>query len=223
MSHTLRTEDADIKRAVEAELSWLPSVDSNHIGVAVNDGAVTLTGQVDSYPQKILAGKAALRVRGVTAIAQEIQVHGPWSKVDDTDIAREATEELQRAVNVPATVKAAVTQHMITLSGEVEWNFQRDAAVRAVRHLKGVTNIANAVTIRPTVLASGVKASITAALLRNAEFEGKHITVTTDLTGHVTLEGNVRSWAERRQVEKVSWSAPGVTAITNKLTVLVQY
>ncbi|MET3808623.1 osmotically-inducible protein OsmY [Nakamurella sp. UYEF19] len=219
MTQTLKRTDAEIKKNMEDELSWLTSVNSNHIGVSVDDGAVTLTGHVESYPQKLLAGKAALRVRGVTAIAQDVEVHSSWSSTKDTDIAREAGESLDRSVTVPDTVKASVHNHIVTLTGQVSWRFEREAAVRAVHYLKGVLDVINGITIRPTVSAAGVKEKIQAALLRNAQFEGKFITVTTEPSGHVTLNGNVRSFAERRQVEEVSWSAPGVSRITNNLQV----
>jgi osmotically-inducible protein OsmY len=219
MTHTMKRADADLKQNVEDELSWLPSVNSNHIGVSVDDGAVTLTGHVQTYPQKVLAGKAALRVRGVTAIAQEIEVHSTWSSTNDTDIAREAGEALDRSVTVPDEVTASVHNHVVTLAGEVKWRFERQDAVRAVHYLKGVVDVVDGITLRPTVSAAGVKETIQAALLRNAQFEGKFITVTTEPNGHITLAGNVRSWAERRQAEQVSWSAPGVSRITNNLKV----
>lgn len=219
MTQTPRRTDADLKQSVEDELSWLPSVNSNHIGVSVDDGAVTLTGHVESYPQKMLAGKAALRVRGVTAIAQEVEVHSSWSSANDTDIAREAGEALGRSVTVPNTVTASVHSHIVTLAGEVKWRFEREDAFRAVHYLKGVVDVINQIVIKPAVSAAGVKEKIQAALLRNAQLEGKFITVTTEPSGHITLNGNVRSWSERREAERVSWSAPGVSRITNNLKV----
>lgn len=219
MTQTMKRTDAELKSYVEEELSWLPSVNSSHIGVAVDDGAVTLTGHVESYPQKAQAAKAALLVRGITAIAQEIDVHSRWSSTTDTDIAREAGEALDRSVTVPDVVTASVHHHTVTLAGEVQWRFERENAARAIRYLKGVTDVINAITVKPTVSPVDVKAKIEAALLRNAQFEGELITVTTGPGGHITLNGSVRSFAERRQVEQVSWSAPGVSQITNKLTV----
>jgi osmotically-inducible protein OsmY len=219
MTKTLHRSDAELKNAVVEELSWLPSVDHNHIGVTADDGAITLTGQVDSYRQKVLAGRAALRVRGVRAVAQEITVHTKWTDLTDTDIAREASEALDRAANVPESVKASVHQHMITLSGIVTWHYQRKAAVGAVHDLKGVTGVIDEVTIRPGLHAVGVKAAIQAAFERNALFEGNYITVTTTPDGRVTLEGIVRSWSERDEAEQVVWSAPGITGITNELRI----
>lgn len=219
MTQTLKRTDAELKKNVEDELSWLPSVNSNHIGVSVDGGAVTLTGHVETYPQKMLAAKAVQRVRGVTAIAQEVEVHSSWSSTNDTDIAREAGEALDRSVTVPDAVTASVHNHIVTLAGEVKWRFEREDAVRAVQYLKGVVDVVDGITVTPTVSAAGVKEKIRAALLRNAQFEGEFITVTTEPSGHITLNGNVRSWAERSQVEQVSWSAPGVSRITNNLQV----
>ena len=219
MTQTSRRPDAELKGAVVEELRATPSVNSTHIGVAVTDGAVTLSGEVESYPEKALAEKAAQRVRGVTAIAEEITVRSTWGALNDTDIAREASEALQRAVDVPATVTVTVHDHAVTLSGAVPWRYQRAAAARAVRHLKGVHNIVNTIAIRPTAVAADIKTAIGAALLRNAQIENEHITVTTDATGVVTLEGTVHSWAERRQAEHTAWSAPGVTEVTNHLRI----
>ncbi|MET3808637.1 osmotically-inducible protein OsmY [Nakamurella sp. UYEF19] len=219
MTQTLKRTDAQLKSAVMDELSWLPSINSSHIGITADQGSITLTGQVDSYPEKVLAGKAALRVRGVSALAQEITVHTLYSAVTDTDIAREAVEALDRGIDVPETVKATVHLGVITLTGDVGWHYEREAALTAVHHLRGVTDVHNQIAIRPSVSVTGVKAEIEAAFIRNAQFEGEHVKVTTDSAGHITLEGNVRSWAERRQAEAVSFSAPGVTRITNKLHV----
>jgi osmotically-inducible protein OsmY len=218
MTQTSRRPDAELKGAVVEELRATPSVNSTHIGVAVTDGAVTLSGEVESYPEKALAEKAAQRVRGVTAIAEEITVRHTWGAAD-TDIAREASEALQRAVDVPDTVKATVHDHTVTLSGVVAWQYQRAAAARAVRYLKGVRNVLDTVTIGPTAVAADIKAVIGAALVRNARIENEHITVTTDTAGVVTLEGTVHSWAERRQAEHAAWSAPGVTEVVDHLRI----
>ena len=218
MTQTSRRPDAELKGAVVEELRATPSVNSTHIGVAVTDGAVTLSGEVETYPEKTLAEKAAQRVRGVTAIAEEITVRDTWGAAD-TDIAREAGEALQRAVDVPDTVKAAVHGHVVTLSGVVAWQYQRAGAARAVRYLKGVLDVLDTVTIRPTAAVADIKAAIGAALVRNARIENQHIAVTTGTAGAVTLEGTVHSWAERRQAEQAAWSAPGVTEVTNHLRI----
>ncbi|QNK80286.1 BON domain-containing protein [Nakamurella sp. PAMC28650] len=219
MTQVAKTSDTDLKNAVVIELSWLPSIDSSHIGVTADDGAITLTGQVHSYPEKVAAGKAALRVKGVHALAQEISVHTKWTTRTDTDIAREAGEALERAVNVPDTIKATVAARVITLTGEATWHYQSTAAAWAVHTIKGVVGVHDRVQIRSGAVLANVKASIQAALVRNARFEGDYITVMTDSGGGITLEGVVRSPGERHQAELVAWSAPGITSITNNLTI----
>jgi osmotically-inducible protein OsmY len=219
MTQTLHRTDAELKDAVADELGWTPSVNSDHIGVAVDNGAVTLSGEVNTYPERLQAEKAVLRVRGVTAVAEEITVRNTWGAANDADVAREASQALERAVNVPDSVKAVVHDHFITLSGPVTWHYQREAAERAVRYLRGVSGVHNALTIKPTVSAAGLKAAIGAALVRNAQLEGKHINVTAD-AGVVTLEGTVHSWSEQRQATNAAWSAPGVTSVMNHLRIV---
>ena len=177
MTVSSQRTDAELKDAVLQELSFLPSIDSSHIGVAADDGAITLTGQVHSYPEKVAAGNAALRVRGVHALAQQITVRTQWTTRTDTDIAREAGEALERAVNIPGTIKASVERRVITLSGEATWHYQSTAAAWAVHAIKGITGVSDQVHIRPAAVPAGVKAAIQEALVRNAQFEGNHITV----------------------------------------------
>ena len=220
MTQTLHRSDAELKNAVDDELAWTAGVDSAHIGVAVMDGGVTLSGEVDSYPEKLRAEHAALRVRGVTAVAQEISVRNLWMEMNDTDIAREAGEALERAVDVPdGAVKAAVHDHVITLTGQVPWQFQREAAGHAVHFLRGVTDVANAVAIRPTVSTSDIKSAISAALVRTARRDGKATIVTADAAGTVTLNGSVHSPSERREAERTAWCAPGVVNVDNRLRI----
>jgi osmotically-inducible protein OsmY len=210
--------DTELKNAVTEELDWTPNINSSHIGVTAEQGAVTLSGEVDTYPQKHHAEEAALRVRGVTAVAEEITVR-IVSRPTDADIAREAAEALDRAVDVPSeVVKAVVHDGRIILSGHVTWQFQREAANRAVRYLKGVTGVHNSVVIRPVATSDGIKTAISAALTRSAQLESQHITVTTH-DSIATLEGTVRSWHDRQAAGIAAWSAPGVTEVTNHLRV----
>ena len=212
--------DSQLRDAVVDELKWTPNVNDVHIGVAVDGGAVTLSGEVDSYPEKHDAESAALRVRGVSAVAEEITVRSAWGALSDAEIAREATEALDRAIDVPTdTVKVVVHDHLVTLSGSAAWRYQREAAHRAVRHLKGVVGVANSITIEPTVSTSGLQDAISAALVRSARLEGQDIRVTSE-AGDVTLEGTVHSPYERRQASAAAWSAPGVTSVQNHLVVL---
>ena len=147
MTQTLRRSDSDIKAAVVEELGWTPSVDSTHVGVAVDGGAVTLSGEVGSYPEKLMASKAAQRVHGVTAIAQETTVRSRWDEVDDSDIAREIGEALERAVDVPDSVKAVrvTTQAggIVTLHGAVRSWADRHEAEQACWAAPGVTQVVN--------------------------------------------------------------------------------
>jgi osmotically-inducible protein OsmY len=219
-AQTQTRDDGQLKSAVIEELKWMPSVNDLHIGVAVDHGAVTLSGEVDSYPEKHLAESAALRVRGVSAVAEELTVRSTWGTVSDADVAREASEALSRAIDVPSdTVTAVVHDHFVTLSGSTAWQYQREAAHRAVRYLKGVAGVVNGITIQPTVSTVGLKGAISAALVRSARLEAKDITVSAD-SGNVTLEGTVHSPYERRQASAAAWSAPGVTGVTNHLIVI---
>ncbi len=215
----MHRSDADLRTAVTEELRYTPNINSTHIGVSVNDGSVSLTGQVDSYPELLLATKAAQRVRGVTALAQDMTVHDAATQTSDTDIAHQAGQALDRAVDVPDTVKARVRDQHITLTGTVAWHHERESASRSVRYLKGVKGVRNEVTINPSADAPAIKTAICAALVRNAQSEGKHIAVTTDGAGTVTLTGTVGSWAERRQAEHVAWAAPGVTDLIEHLRI----
>jgi len=220
MTKTVHLSDTELQNAVIDELGWLPNVNSTKIGVAVDRGAVTLTGEVGSYPERRWAEEAAMRVRGVTAIAEEISVRSKWHAANDTDIAREAGEALDRSVDLPdGSVTATVHDHVVTLSGQVPWHYQREAATRAVRYLKGVANVFNTITIRPTVSAEGVKTAITAALVRGAQFEGSDISVTSDSAGAVTLHGKVHSWTERQAAQQAAWFAPGVSSVKNDLLI----
>jgi len=213
-------EDQVLQRAVGTELNWTPSVNAEKIGVAVIDGVVTLSGEVDAYPEKGLAEKAALRIPGVRAIANEIEVHRDWGAPSDTDIARQASQMLELAVDVPDTVQASVHQHIITLTGTVEWQYQREAAHRSVAYLPGVTAVVNMIILMPHVSVADTKSAITAALIRNARVEAKRIIVSAEPDGTVELTGTVNSLHELRQAEHAAWAAPGVIAVNNRLSVV---
>ena len=216
MSTTIGT-DTQLRTTVTNELAWTPDVDGTHIGVAVVGGTVTLSGEVASYPEKRNAERAAQRIHGVVAIADEITVHNAWSALNDTDIAREAGEALERAVDVPPGIKAAVHDHVVTLTGDVEWHYQRDAAARSVHYLRGVRDVLNAITVKPQVSAGDIKASIGAALVRNAVTDSSSVKVAATSGGAVSLEGTVQSFHEKNQAGRIAWSAPGVTRVNNHL------
>jgi len=212
--------DQSLQQAVIDELQWDPSVNAADIGVTANNGVVTLTGHVGSYSEKWAAERAAGRVYGVKAVAEEIEVRYPLSdKQGDDDIAKRAIQVLSWDIDVPKDrVKIRVEKGFVTLSGDVDWFYQRNAAEADVRKLSGVTGVADNIKIKPSVQAADVRTKINAAFTRNAQIDADEITVTAD-GGKVTLSGNVETWYERNLAEETAWSAPGVTQVDDRLTV----
>ncbi len=221
MTQTIRRNDKELQASVAEELSYNPSVDAAHLVVSANDGVVTLSGDVTSLPERHAAKRAAMRVSGVKALADDMVVRNPGaSGTKDSDLAESANRMLKAAVDVPVDkVKASVRDHAVTLSGTVTWQFQRQAAARAVMYLRGVTAVANAISLASTAPVSEMKSAIEAAVARNSQLDFHKITVDVD-GGEVTLRGTVRSCAERRQAEYVAWSAAGVTRVSNDLAVI---
>ena len=212
--------DTQLQKDVMNELKWEPSIKAAEIGVGVKDGVVTLSGYVDSFFKKWAAERAAARVFGVKAVAEEIQIKLPGSlKRTDEDIARAAANALEWNVSVPHDrVKVQVQNGVVTLSGEVDWWYQKSAAEDAVRNLMGVVLINNKITIKPPVKPLDVKDKIESAFQRNALLDARRITVETH-GGKVILRGSVRSWAEREQVQQAAWAAPGVSEIESHIIV----
>jgi osmotically-inducible protein OsmY len=211
--------DNSLQQAVLDELKWEPSVDAAHIGVTANNGVVTLSGDVSSYTEKLAAARAARRVNGVRGVAEDIKVHYSFSKVDDTDIAQKALQTLSWDIEVPDDkVKVEVEGGWVTLTGTVDWNYQRNAAEADVRKLKGVLGVINDISIKPTVQAPDVRAKIKAALKRNAAVEADNISIAIE-GGKVTLSGEVDSWGKDDIVRNTAWAAPGVTEVVDNLVV----
>lgn len=212
--------DSDIKRDVESELFWDPDLNPTDIAVTVKDGVVTLTGFTSSFTAKYRAERDAKRVKGVVAVANDIQVRLPGSdERPDPELAREAAKAIQQELPVSGSmIKATVRNGWITLEGDVEWNYQRERAESAVRRLRGVKGVINLIAIRPRVSPTQVREKIEAALRRSAEVDAKNISVEAN-GGEVILRGTVHSWAERQEAERAAWRAPGVNKVENRLVV----
>jgi osmotically-inducible protein OsmY len=212
--------DAQLQQDVIAELKWEPSINAAHIGVEVKDGIVTLAGHVCSYAEKWEAEQAAQRVSGVKALAIEMDVNlSGSSKRNDADIARSAENVLQWTTYLTKdTVKVMVEGGWITLSGEVDWEYQRKAAAGAVRHLMGVTGVSDQIVIKSKVSSSAVKSDIEAALKRRAQTDAQKISV--EVRGaDVTLTGTVHSWSERDLARHSAWGTPGVRSVVDNITI----
>ena len=212
--------DRQLQEDILRELDWEPSVDASRIGVEVAEGVATLSGHVDSYTQKWAAERAAQRVAGIRSIAVELDVvlPGPHQR-NDTEIAKAATNAIDWNASIPKdTVKLVVENGWVTLSGEVEWAFVRNAAEASVRSLYGVKGVANKIIMRPRIEPRGVKTKIEAALYRRAHLDATAITVGVE-KGTVTLTGAVDSLAERNTIEWAAWSAPGVQKVIDNLVV----
>lgn len=213
--------DMQLQRDVIDELHFDPAVGTAEIGVAAKNGVVTLMGQVDSYARVYAAIRAAERVAGVRALADELVVSLPMAfKRTDTDLAHNVASTLKWDVQVPdEKVQARVEDGWVWLEGEVDWRYQSTAAERAVHNLTGVRGVTNLLRVKKSASAADVKQHIENALKRHAELDAKTIRVESN-DGRVTLHGNVRSWAERSEVEQAAWSAAGVSAVDDELVVL---
>jgi osmotically-inducible protein OsmY len=216
---TASMTDSDIstRTAVMRQLEWDPEVDAGAIGVAAKNGAVTLTGYIDSYSGKLAAERAAKRVRGVRAVANDIEVRLKLDRTD-ADIAGDTVRALELRSTMPATIQAAVHMGHVTLTGQVEWQFQSRDAEKAVRHIRGVRSVINRIKIVPRAVERDVRHRIVEALHRNANIDARHITVAVSGEKAI-LTGNVGSWLQRESAERAAADAPGVVQVENHIMV----
>lgn len=210
-----------LRQDVLDELDFEPSVNAAHVGVGVNAGVVTLTGFVSSYREKLAAERAARRVKGVKAIAEGLEVRLPSDKkTADDEIAGRAVDILKWRVGFPADrISIKVERGIVTLTGDVDWQFQKTEAEAAIHHLSGVVGVVNLVQVRSTVHDSEVKEKIQKALQRSAELDASRITVHAEGGGKVVLGGKVHAWYERDLAEQAAWAAPGVTAVVDHILI----
>lgn len=216
MSH-----DTELQKSVIAELSWEPSISAAHIGVTADNGVVSLSGHVESFMEKHAAETAARRVKGVKAVAEEIEVRLPFHvKRADDEIAAAAVNRLSWDVSIPTdTVKVTVDKGWVTLSGQVDWQYQRGAAEQDIRGLLGVLGVSSQITIKPQVDTANLSDKITHALHRSWFFDPKTVWVSAT-GGKVRLTGTVHSWHDRQLAADTAWAAPGSTAVDNEIVVV---
>lgn len=212
--------DGDLQRDVQEELEWEPRVDHADIGVSVTDGVVALNGFVKSYAEKIAAERAAMRVAGVKAVADEIKVRfASDSKLADHEIAKRILDLFKYNVLVPEEgIQVTVEKGWVKLSGEVEWRYQCDEAARVAGTISGVTGVANLITVRSKASTTDIRRRIEDAFKRQAGLDAASVTISA--TGHtVTLGGKVKAWHERRLAEQAAWAAPGVTHVEDHIVI----
>jgi osmotically-inducible protein OsmY len=220
-SPTLHRTDHQLRTAIADELEWTPEVRTDVIGIGVNRGTVVLSGEVATYLEKDAAVKAALRVRGVTAVADEITVEHRFGVRDDVDIARDAAHAIDvDAALLDTDVKVTVEDGRVTLTGTVPWNYQRAAAARSVSRIRGVKGVYSRLTLTPTLpfAAGEARQRISEALMRNAQTDAIEISISIGGT-EVALSGTVRTAGERAAAERAAWSTPGVTHVHNQLAI----
>jgi osmotically-inducible protein OsmY len=215
--HPMSKSDTQLKRDLEEELRWDPKINANQIGLTVDKGAVSLFGTVDTYAEKWAAEEAVKRVSGVRTVAQDLTVTiAVDHKRNDSDLAKAAQQALEWDVFVPKEVTARVEQGVITVAGQVDWNYERDAAEETMRRLKGVTCVYNLITLRPQPSAVEVKEKIQAALQRQAVADANSINVVMS-GGKVTLTGHASSWQSIEDAASSAWAAPGVTEVRDEV------
>ena len=214
---SLTDADVRVRNAVLRQLEWDPELDAGAIGVAAKGGTVTLTGFIGSYAEKLAAERAAKRIRGVRAVANDIEVRLKLERTD-SDIAADVVRVLELRDTIPETVQAAVHGGHVTLTGKVNWLFQKREAEKALQHIRGIHGVANHITVAPRAVERDVRHRIVEALHRNANLDARHIVVT--ISGdQAILTGSVGTWLQRESAERAAAAAPGITQVDNRIVV----
>jgi osmotically-inducible protein OsmY len=214
---TLTDADVRVRDAVMRQLDWDPEVDASAVGVAAKSGTVALTGFIDTYSGKLAAERAAKRVHGVRAVANDIEVRLRLERTD-SDIAQDAARALEIRSTIPEAVQAVVHNGHLTLTGNVEWLYQKESAEKAVRHIRGVRSVLNHISVAPMAAVRDVRHRIIKALHQNADVDARHLTVTVS-GDTATLTGTVGTWLQRESAERAAANAPGIARVENRITV----
>ena len=214
---TLNDADVRVRDAVRRQLDWDSEVDASAVGVTAKGGTVTLTGFIDTYSGKLAAERAAKQVYGVRAVANDIEVRLRLERTD-ADIAQDAARALELCSILPESVQATIHDGHLTLTGTVEWLYQKESAERTVRHIRGVRNVFNHITVAPRAVARDVSHHIVKALHRHTGVDARHIVVTVS-GGRATLTGTVGTWLQRDSAERIAANSPGITYVVNQIVV----
>jgi osmotically-inducible protein OsmY len=218
MTTTITSAEQWLRDSVVRQLTADPSFDASMVGVTSSEGVVTLSGYVDTYFARLAAERAARRVYGVKAVANELDVKLAQERIDP-DIAKDALHALKNRIDVPLGLGVTVRDGYVSLTGTVEWKYQKAAAERAVRYLRGVRGVFNNIELKPQVAPKDVQHRITEALHRHAAIDARRIHVEAS-GATVTLDGSVRSWVEKDEAERAAWTVPGVATVINRIGVV---